>query len=65
MAKTAKKRAWKNFKVTRIKLNPEQAVLACCAHAAKPLSDVSIENHCWQWDFDPCYGSKTWDTPSS
>ena len=55
-----KKLKWEGFKITRVKLNPEQAVLSCCDQARRlPL----IES--WAClSFVPCYGS-TQDGPSS
>lgn len=29
------KKAWKNIEITRVKLNPEQAVLSCCDSSTK------------------------------
>ncbi len=29
----SKKRKWKNFEITKVKLNPEQAILSCCDQA--------------------------------
>ena len=44
MARNKKKRPFKTMEITRIKLNPEQAVLSCCEQPEKP--EVSGEQQC-------------------
>ncbi len=34
-----KKLEWEGFKITRVKLNPEQAVLSCCEQDSRALND--------------------------
>ncbi|MCX5751842.1 MAG: hypothetical protein NT099_09350 [Candidatus Saganbacteria bacterium] len=48
MAKKISKKAWKNFEITKVKLNPEQAVLSCCIDAAASRADA------FAWDTS-CY----------
>ncbi|MCX5751845.1 MAG: hypothetical protein NT099_09365 [Candidatus Saganbacteria bacterium] len=35
MAKKIAKKAWKDFEITKVRLNPEQAVLGCCDNEAR------------------------------
>lgn len=46
-----KKRTWEDFKVIKVKLNPEQAVLTCCQNA--PRLSTSGTPQC---DAGPCPG---------
>ena len=41
--KTPKKLKWEPFKITRIKLNPEQAVLSCCQQGGRGLQVSSLQ----------------------
>lgn len=39
MSKKGSKKVWKDFEVTKVKLNPEQAVLSCCDELARTDQD--------------------------
>ena len=43
-----KKLKWEPFEITRIKLNPEQAVLTCCDGLSKSMSDCPSGSQCRQ-----------------
>lgn len=46
--KKNKKLPWTGFEITRVKLDPEQAVLTCCNAQLKPLVGGSFQcdNNC-------------------
>ncbi|MCX5751002.1 MAG: hypothetical protein NT099_04990 [Candidatus Saganbacteria bacterium] len=49
-----KKKAWKDFEIAKVKLNPEQAVLSCCESSGKHLSDPGRGFQCF--DGGDCTG---------
>lgn len=41
-----KKKRWKSFEVTKVKLNPEQAVLSCCLTPGRGAIGLNPELQC-------------------
>lgn len=39
------KKKWVDFEITKVKLNPEQAVLSCCESVSKPAVGGGGENY--------------------
>jgi hypothetical protein len=54
-----KKKAWHKMTVTRVKLNPEQAVLTCCDAAGKILQGSSEQCVYWGQVSEQCGGATT------
>jgi len=56
-----KKQKWSKFIITKIKLNPEQAVLSCCNFSSKAGVTGSIQCYpgmiCGMWVTGPTNGS--------
>ncbi len=60
--KTKKKLPWTGFEITRVKLDPEQAVLSCCDAVSRGGHDIYGYN--WQCLFG-CYQVSTHHSTSS
>jgi len=62
--KRCKKKKWVDFTVTKIKLNPEQAVLACCSAATKTRVQSYNNRQCYsQAEAAPaCILGYTWSS---
>lgn len=41
-----KKKVWSKPEITKIKLNPEQAILACCSIASAYKKTAPLNNYC-------------------
>ena len=42
-----RKMKWESFEVVRVKLNPEQAVLACCNATSKTAVNANLGTQCY------------------
>jgi len=60
--KDFKRIRWSPFTVTRVKLNPEQAVLSCCDSTGRDLAVTTQGKQCIQYACDVGWVT---DTPSS